>query len=332
MKRSISQVGDQQLPILAGIITGDYEQVGHMNVDITMYGINSKCSYNMLLYSIYLPEDVSVEIFKHSSKKDIWSHQLINKACHELIWNRVLRYTFKNVNFRDRIKITQLVRLSEFVRHLSFLNLGVWPFDDHMELIVPEIDPVYTITNTVLQQMTKLTYLNLAFNTRITDISVSLLTNLRQLVLTHSVITDTTLLNLPHLRHLDLWNNEVITDASVSQLTNLKSINLNYNYQITDAALCRLTNLTKLDMSGNDNISDYSVRFLTNLRSINVATPVSMILDIDLNVTSASLECLPLLSKITFRKLDIIQLFSHNFMKKFTMQQCDNDEYMIYER
>lgn len=325
MKRSIIE------PLHRSCITGDYEKIGQTKVDMVMYGVNTVQTFDLFLHSIYLPDDATAEIFRNSSKKDIWSHMLINRACYKLIWDRILRHTFRDVNMTDRIKITQLMRLRDRVLHLSLLNPGVWPYDEHMEIIIPEIDPVYTITDAVLQHMTKLTYLNLAFNMRISDASVSLLTNLKQLVLTNSTLADATIMKLPNLRHLDLWNNEIITDDCVSRLTNLRSINLGYNDQITDVALMQLTNLTKLEMSGNDNITDNSVSKLTNLKSINVASPMSHLFEFEMKITSASLECLPSLEKITFRKLDITQLFSFESMKKYTMRDCKDDSCLVFE-
>ena len=100
-----------------------------------------------------------------------------------------------------------------------------------------------------IQNLTSLTFLDLASNS-ITDISVlSGLTSLTSLNLIENSITDIALSGLPNLTFLNLRRNP-FTDITLSGLTSLTELDLLQN-QITNITLGGLTSLTELHLPRN---------------------------------------------------------------------------------
>lgn len=159
------------------------------------------------------------------------------------------------------------------------------------------------ITDAVLLQLTNLTDLNLGLNnSTITDVSLSLLTDLTSLSLGGNYnITNFGLFHLTNLTSLDLgWRNTEIRAPGLLKLTNLASLNLgtakedsiDYDWgdsydsedseyteeekqppkkDIAISDLLLLTNLRDLTLSwGNNNIRDEDLLQLTNLTSLDV--------------------------------------------------------------
>jgi hypothetical protein len=108
------------------------------------------------------------------------------------------------------------------------------------------------VGDALLSGLTRLTALELsdaqsAPRQRVTDASLSCLTNLRRLVLCNNyTVTDAALHTLTGLTHLDLTKNRRITDAAVSRLTNMRELVLRDNGRIIDDALVPLRQLRAL--------------------------------------------------------------------------------------
>lgn len=134
-----------------------------------------------------------------------------------------------------------------------------------------------------LQKLSCLTSLDLSFNIFRPNEGykdLSLLTGLRNLVLSHSmIISDEGICRLTNLKLLDLTHNDSITDRGISSLVNLESLSIGHNKKITMAGVSLLTNLTLLDMRTKGfNVLDgssprFALPFLTKLRTLVVHNP-----------------------------------------------------------
>ena len=170
------------------------------------------------------------------------------------------------------ITVAEMKTLTKlFVGDVDISHLTGLEFATNLDFLRFEV--TYSITDlSALSSLTKLTGLDLSYNS-ITDVSaLSGLTNLIYLRLEGNNITDVSALaGLTNLTSLSLWNNNVTDISALTGLTNLRHLDLWGNYVTDISALTGLTNLTTLQAPGN-NITDISVLSgLTNLTSLSLS-------------------------------------------------------------
>ena len=108
-----------------------------------------------------------------------------------------------------------------------------------------------------------LTYLDISFNTSITDLSF-LAKSLKQLIAPDTLINDHTI-DCLDLTHLDISGARNV--RSIDHMTNLVSLKINNESQISDKSIKKLLNLVELQTRDNKNITD--VNHLTKLKILH---------------------------------------------------------------
>lgn len=136
-----------------------------------------------------------------------------------------------------------------------------------------------TVCDEDLQRFTKLKTLVLGDrNNRITDDTLSKLTNLTSFAYCGSQITDRSISCLTNLKTLALDNNKNITDEGIQKLTNLTALGLDKEESIDGRGFESLTKLESFHLSyheGWDESFDLTIgkdtfRYLTNITSLDM--------------------------------------------------------------
>ena len=123
-----------------------------------------------------------------------------------------------------------------------------------------------------LENLTKLTYLDLGANWRISDVSpLKNLTNLTFLNLRGNGISDVSSLSgLTKLLDLDLHVNQLSDITPLKNLTNLMFLGMRGNELSDVSALKNLTNLTHLSLRDNQILDISALENLTNLTALDI--------------------------------------------------------------
>ena len=158
----------------------------------------------------------------------------------------------------------------QFATNLTYLRLAAhyWSPEQHEWINLNEISDL-----SPLADLTKLTYINIPTNSRITDLShLSGLINLTELRLWNNNITDLSpISSLINLTTLDIGSNDRLSDLSpLSELINLRNLWAYYN-DVTDITpLSKLTNLEILSIFANYITDITGLSNLTNLVHLDI--------------------------------------------------------------
>lgn len=156
---------------------------------------------------------------------------------------------------------------------------GVLAFPNLTSLDISYIPPWHKaiFTGSTLVSLKHLRSLHISENQIITDLQLSVLTNLTELTLGWKVseISEEGILPLTNLRSLSLGRfSNAITDRAIRTFTRLTALDISEQISaregITNASVSLLTNLTDLNLGNNAKITGDSAHLLTNLTRLNL--------------------------------------------------------------
>lgn len=208
------------------------------------------------------------------------------KLTHLCTFNRLLTEReakiFTHLKSLDLSGVTSLMNSQDifrFLTQLTKLKIQSESLNDNSlpyfsNLVYLDIQFNSNVTNQSIKNLTQLTHLDISYTSQIDHEGIIGLTNLTFLNVSEIdiPIQNVGIQNLTRLTWLGLSSNQSLTDESIWNLTNLTSLSLLYQKGITDNALKRLTRLIYLDITANSFITDDGLSHLTNLTDLRLAS------------------------------------------------------------
>lgn len=128
-------------------------------------------------------------------------------------------------------------------------------------------------TSAGLEQLKKLTYLDLSENTIRNIDALMSMTELQELYMSHNALTDlTALTGLKKLTALDVSYNSVQTLVPLYNLTGLQELNIANNQIVEISNIDKLSSLKKLDVSNNKLAEVTALASCTELEELNISS------------------------------------------------------------
>lgn len=137
---------------------------------------------------------------------------------------------------------------SDFYAQINLKKLCKY-FDKIIKITKIDYRLMVKLDDNILKTYPDILYLNLVFNTKITDKGVA---------------------SMSKLKELHLGKNSYISDKGIENLFNLVKLNLCYNRVIIDDGIKNLTNLKNLDMINVIGVTHDGIRSLLNLKNLIV--------------------------------------------------------------
>lgn len=216
--------------------------------------VNQQLSLECSMIACAIPEEVWKVIIMSSSEflefknrrakeRSYYEIELLFKklSCVSLLFSRIVYQL-----------IREYFNLSHYVSNWTLRH-----FEDLRELDLFEVPGANNVTDSALEKLSNLKWLQLHVGQAITDDGIKFLTNLKFLNANESLITDEGICHLTKLKHLMVHGECFgITDAGLRSLENLTALDVSNNSNITGTYFSCLKNLEYLEMEGDSAVSE----------------------------------------------------------------------------